>query len=188
VKGFNVKEIKVGKRCALLDSNQSERSRFVTEHDLVVAVYAHHEDTEERPHVEEQYASLVREKDLTKSFITALLLVGNVCDAEAAVCNAIDSMDLDQPSAGSLIRLTVVAAIRSAEVESGVGDYSSAIPLLPLELSRLMSLAAGFRKCFVLRILLAISREECARLLRISLTQVDERACAGAQQLARARA
>ena len=112
----------------------------MTENDLVAAVYAHHEDTEERPHVEEQYASLVREEDLTKSFITALLLVGNVCDAEAAVCNAIDSMDPDQPSVESLIRLTVVAATRSAEVESGVGDYSLAIPLLPLEFRRLMSL------------------------------------------------
>jgi hypothetical protein len=188
VKGFNVKEIKVGKRCAPLDSNQSERSRFVTENDLVVAVYAHHEGTEERPNVEEQHASLVTEEDLAKSFITALFLVGNVREAEAAVCNAIDSMDPDQPSVESLIRLTVVAATRSAEVESGVGDYSLAIPLLPLELRRLMSLAAGLRRCFVLRMLLAVPRVECARLLRISVSQVDERACAGARLLARASA
>jgi hypothetical protein len=160
----------------------------VSENDLVVAVNAHHESAEERPHVEEQYASLVTEEDLTKSFITALLLVGNVCDAEAAVCNAIDSMDPDQYSVESLIRLTVVAATRTAEVESGVGDYSSVIPLLPLELSRVMSLAAGLRKCFVFRILLAVSPVECARLLRISVSEVDERACAGAQQLAQASA
>lgn len=118
----------------------------------------------------------------TRSFITALLLTGDPEQAEAAVLQAIDSLDTDLVSEDALFDSSIRSALLFTGASSGV--KSQAGRMLPFELRRVLSIAPDRRRCFVLRILAAILREECAGLLGISAAAVDELACAAARELA----
>lgn len=112
-----------------------------------------------------------------KAFLTALLLTGNAERAEAAILHAQGALGLDNTSGEALLRRVVNAAI-APPCETVVQlseDLERASSNLPCELRRVLHLPAALRHCFVLRFLVGLPREACARLLHLEVPQVDER-------------
>jgi DNA-directed RNA polymerase specialized sigma24 family protein len=124
-------------------------------------------------------------QSLSTSYRTILLLAGSVARAERAMLEAIQAMDPDEMSSEGLLRSAITAAVTAArEAPARAQDPDPASSALPLELKRVQRLPADLRHCFVLRILAAFSRADCARLLNLSIPKVDERTCEAARNLA----
>jgi len=114
---------------------------------------------------------------LAKNFITAILLTGSVKQAEAAVLDCTDSPNL-LGTAAAAIRQTAVRPEETA-------DRKAAAELLPIELRNVLRLPPDLRPYFVLRMLMQMTRESCAALLKVDPARVDEATCQAVIQLAR---
>jgi DNA-directed RNA polymerase specialized sigma24 family protein len=85
-----------------------------------------------------------------------------------------------------LFRRAVTAAVTLwREVPPRTEDSDLLSSLLPPELRRVLSLSLDLRHCFVLRMLVGLSPQECSRLLHLDSRRVDEVAGAAAKELAR---
>ena len=112
------------------------------------------------------------------AFRTALLLAGPTRVAELAVLDGIEACR--SISHRSLLIETVQSTIRRrAESPTGLDG----INLLPPELRRVLGLQPIFRDCFVLRILVQLSPEECAELLKIPITEYEDALSGALNQL-----
>jgi hypothetical protein len=112
------------------------------------------------------------------AFRTALLLAGATRVAELAVLDGIEACG--NISHRSLLIETVQSTIRRrAESPAGLDG----INLLPPELRRVLGLQPIFRDCFVLRILVQLPPEECAELLKLSITEYEDALSAALNQL-----
>jgi hypothetical protein len=120
---------------------------------------------------------------LNRSFRIALLLTGNVAWAEEAMLEAIDTLDAREISEDALLRGTIAAAVMSERGPEGP-ELGLASSILPPELMRLLGLPTPLRDCFVLRMIAALSRADCAQMLGLSTAAVDERTCEAARELA----
>ena len=119
-----------------------------------------------------------------RAFVTAFLLAGNAERAEAAVLKSIGLVNCDDPSGDDLIRGTVNHAIEAEEIpERFPRRLEPAFLRLPFELQRVLQLPRHPRQCFVLRVLVGLPRDICARLLHSEVRQIDEGACAAMLQL-----
>jgi hypothetical protein len=120
---------------------------------------------------------------LPQAFCTALLLTGGTKRAEAAVLDAIAELALDQLSGGSLILGSAKAAIqRRADLEDQSGRPFS---MLPFELRRLFLLVPTNRDCFVLRVLIGLTPEQCSEMLHLSICEVEDGLYTALQELPR---
>jgi hypothetical protein len=106
---------------------------------------------------------------LDRASRTALLLTGDTRTAEAAVMHGIRACE-DLSSGGLLIEAARSAVRR--RTKSSDGPYE--VECLPPELRRLFMLQPLLRRCFVLRILMGLSPEVCAKLLDISVTEFED--------------
>ena len=111
------------------------------------------------------------------AFRTALLLNGATGSAEAAVVRGIGACE-HLSHRGLLIE-----AVRYAIMPRTKPDGPYEVELLPPELRRLFMLQPLPRECFVLRTLVGLSREVCAELLDISVTEFEEAIYAALNQL-----
>jgi hypothetical protein len=109
---------------------------------------------------------------LPQAICTALLLTGGAKPAEAAVLDGIAELALGHLSGTNLIRESAKAAVqRRADLE----DHSEPLfVVLPLELRRLFLLVPKNRECFVLRVLIGLTPEVCAEMLRVPICEVDD--------------
>ena len=112
------------------------------------------------------------------AFRTALLLAGTTKTAEAAVMDGIG--DCEDLSHGSLLIEAVKSTIRRRTKST---DAPAALESLPPELRRLFVLQPLLRDCFVLRILAGLSREVCAELLDVSISELEDTLCHALKQL-----
>lgn len=118
------------------------------------------------------------ESTINRAFLAARLLTGSLTQAETAVLEGVDAWDPDEETQDELFQLVVRAALRApVESEPDESDISPA-------LRRVLRLAPGLRKAFVLRLLVGLSRKACAALLGLSSTQLDDYTCAAAKHLA----
>jgi hypothetical protein len=118
---------------------------------------------------------------LPKAFLTALLLTGGIEAAEAAVLEAIATLELDYDSGDCLLLETVKSAIKR---RADAPDPSEqAFSILPIELRRVLLLAPGSRHCFVLRVLLGMTPEISSGILNRSVHEVEEALLTGLQNL-----
>ena len=120
---------------------------------------------------------------LGRAFWATLLLTGQVIHAEAAVLEAICRSEPDPASDETFIVRAVTAAI--SEITESVEDYNAALSILPLELQQVLRLPSVLRHCFVLRTLVGFTEGDCARLLHLTVGQVDEALFEAVQQLVR---
>ena len=120
-----------------------------------------------------------------RAYITAFLLSGSAERAEAAVLESIRLMNSDVASGEELLQDAVHAAIELEEIcGQRVGELGLDSSTLPFELRCVLHLPQYHRQCLVLRVLVRMPRETCARLLRSELNQVDEGTYAGLLGLA----
>jgi hypothetical protein len=115
---------------------------------------------------------------LDMAFRTALLLAGNTKTAEAAVMDGIGACE-DLSNRGLLIEVVRSTIQRRTEP----ADAPEAIKLLPPELRYLFMLQPLLRDCFVLRVLVGLSPEICAELLKVSFTEFENAVCAALSEL-----
>jgi hypothetical protein len=109
-----------------------------------------------------------------KALVTALLLTGDVERAEAAVLKSIGSMSFGDVAGDELIRGAVNAAMELEEVPGrSQRNPQPALSMLPFELQGVLHLPHFLRQCFVVRTLIGLPREACARLLHLDVHQVD---------------
>jgi len=105
---------------------------------------------------------------LCGAFLIAFLLTRDSEQTESAILDAIDSSDAEA-TAGHEFVLRAATAALAAQTETG----GSRLPL-PEELQDVLRLSARYRHCFVLRALAGMSREECAGILNVDASFVDE--------------
>jgi hypothetical protein len=106
-------------------------------------------------------------EELGQTFITALLITGNTQRAEAALLEAIETTNLREITAGTLLEGTVSASLAGQIAGHQIDLGDPAISSLPVELRNVLNLPADCRQCFVLRVLLGLRREVTARILQI---------------------
>jgi len=123
---------------------------------------------------------------ISRAFRTAHLLTASIQQAESAVLEAIDSFDPDGETEETLFRYVVHAAVRSSveHILPSASNQSESAMFLPVELQAVLNLPPNLRRCFVLRVLVGLSRQICARLLRLDARRVDQYTCAALQCLA----
>jgi DNA-binding NarL/FixJ family response regulator len=125
----------------------------------------------------------ITNESISRSFRTALLLAGDVAGAENALLAAIQAMASEEISEEALFQGAIRAALASRRAVGKPGIEPES-PTLPVELRQVLRLRTDLRHCFVLRILASLSRADCAQLLNISVSTVDERTCEAARKLA----
>jgi hypothetical protein len=121
---------------------------------------------------------------LAKTFRAAVLLTGGVQQAEAAMLEVIRQADgnvSDQTFFADCLRASVAPGRQSQATAQDAEDASA---ILAPELKRILLLAPHLRHGLVLRVLLGLSDEDCARL---NIRDASQRACAASQELARIR-
>ena len=124
-------------------------------------------------------------KGICNAFLTALLVAGDSEHAEAATAHAIRSIDGPDVSDEALIVAALKAAISSSpERPARDWDLDGELSFLPPALRRLSRLTMDHRNCFVLRMLVGLSREECSCVLGCSPKHIDEGTCAAMVNLA----
>lgn len=114
-------------------------------------------------------------------FTAAILLTGCMKQAEAAMLEAIRQMDPEQASDQTLLLDCVKASIAPGRQSKALAGDAESAWILPPELKPILSLAPDLRHGFVLRILLGLSDEDCARL---NIPNANRYACVAAQKLA----
>ena len=123
---------------------------------------------------------------ISRAFLTAHLLTANRKQAESAVLEAILHCDLEAGTEEAFLYRVAYAAIQvQVEYESSnVGEPVPAESLPPVELQAVLDLSPQLRRCFVLRVLVGLPRQVCARLLHLSVLIVDQYTCAALERLA----
>jgi DNA-directed RNA polymerase specialized sigma24 family protein len=125
-------------------------------------------------------------KSLWMTFIMAILLTGSVKHAEMAMLEGIRSLDIDVTPEEERLP-TIISAAMDPRQWSGPRlpeEMAHAASLLPVELQRVLRLPMDLRHCFVLRLLLPMPRESCARLLGLDVGTVNRNTSLAAQALA----
>jgi hypothetical protein len=116
---------------------------------------------------------------VAKAFFTALLLTRSPQRAEAAVMESIHLMNPDERFDEAILCGVIDASIGISNEAQTVSpeELQEAFAALPLELHGVLGFPADLRRCFVLRILLQLPREACARILNITTNRIDEYTC-----------
>jgi len=127
--------------------------------------------------------AIVIDQCLSRAFVAAYLRTCSARQAEAAVSESIQRLDIDATRAGLLSWKAIAAATLRADPIAG-HTFDEAPVALPIELLRVARLSPLIRQCFVLRVLMAMPRNYCAGLLRMDAEQVDINSCLAAQELA----
>ena len=97
---------------------------------------------------------------------------------------AIRKAALDELPGRPLLRETIQEVLMPA---SEPEDFDQASAILRPELRSILRLSMDLRGCFVLRALAGLDRADCAKLLHLTVPEVDAGMCAAAQELARLR-
>ena len=109
-----------------------------------------------------------------RAFFAALLLTGSTELAEAAVLRAIDAWDAGAESEDALFERAIEAAARAQPGGADApAEPDEAAWRLPAELQAVLELAPDQRRSFVLRILLGLPKQLCARMLQLNPYQTD---------------
>ena len=127
---------------------------------------------------------VIRAEFLQEAFRAAVLLTGNLKQAEEAVLEGI--LLWNSEVAPDLLQKTTAAAVeKNLTAISRSEDLSQTFGHLPVELQRVLRLPASLRRCYVLRILMALPNATCSMLLGLDPHAVNRNACRAAQILAR---
>jgi hypothetical protein len=125
--------------------------------------------------------------DLSPVYLVAILLTGNTHRAEETLTRAIKAMDLTAGTSHGLFERTIKAATDMEASFEGADFTAEVLGLLlpPPELQDVANLPTKLRQPFVLRVLLAMSRDSIARFLDLDASAVDRTIGLAAQTLTR---
>jgi len=136
--------------------------------------------------VDDMIAHVVTNRYLWMAFITTILLTGSILIVRDQLLEGIRSLDIAATPDEQLLQ-TIVFTAMDQRLRSGrrqTEEMAQVSSLLPVELQRVLHLPVELRQCFVLRLLMAMPREFCARLLGLDVGAVDRDTGLAAQALA----
>ena len=121
-----------------------------------------------------------------KAFRTAVLLTGGIRQAETALLEAIGSVDPEQVTDETFLLDCVRASLNPArQCEPTIAESEDASSVLAPELKRILLLAPHLRQALVLRVLLGLSDDDCARF---HVRDAGQQACAAVREISHIRA
>ena len=109
---------------------------------------------------------------LNRALVASHLLTGSLGCAEQAVLAAIKRWNPDQDA--EQLTLNAIDAAACAHMRSHPALPGVSESYLPQELTAVLELDPRLRSCFVLRSLIGLPTADCARLLRLLPTEIDE--------------
>lgn len=120
------------------------------------------------------------EKCLRTVYFAAVLLTGSAEEAEAAVLEAIASLNdvQDMTADERLLQLGIAAALKPHHQLRLLNRNDFGTVSLPVELQNVCRLPRALRTSFVLRVLLRMPLHRCVTLLGIEKFQLDENVAA----------
>jgi hypothetical protein len=115
-------------------------------------------------------------KGLDEVFIAAILLTGCTEGAERVVVEAIETLGDDEISEDMVLQATISGAVKPEMMtnEECPRQPQPTVSWLPIQLRRVLLLPSDLRQAFVLRLLLGMPRDQCARLLQLDGGKLDE--------------
>ena len=119
------------------------------------------------------YAESGAHYPLSRAFIAAHLLTASADQAERALEEAIDSWNPEEDGEEALFYRVLDVAVRRPSALSKSIEPEARSTLLP-SLQGVLRLAPRLRHCFVLRVLVGLSKQDSAQLLRLHTREVDE--------------
>lgn len=133
-------------------------------------------------------SAILQLETIENAFIVGLLLTGSIEQAERAIVDSIHCSETEYVCGQRVFRRVIQWAVDPQEQRSRrVIDEASA-RVLPFELGRVLHLPPGLRHCYVLRILVGLSREVCAWLLHVDVEQIGHRTQSAVNGLAQVEA
>lgn len=116
-------------------------------------------------------------------FLVGLLLTGNVIAAEAAMLEAIESLDPNDVNPFSLLQRTIELSIEHTRYSANpaCSETGAFLSSFPLELREVLKMDAPLRQPFVLRFLLGLSKDACGCVLGWDRSSVETSVVASLQ-------
>jgi|HubBroStandDraft_5_1064220.scaffolds.fasta_scaffold61047_1 hypothetical protein len=120
-------------------------------------------------------SALLQLETIENAFIVGLLLTGSIEQAERAIVDSIHCNETEYVCGQRVFRRVIQWAVDPQEQRSRRVIDEASVRVLPFELGRVLHLPPGLRHCYVLRILVGLSREVCAWLLHVDVEQIGHR-------------
>lgn len=120
-------------------------------------------------------SALLQLETIENAFIVGLLLTGSIEQAERAIVDSIHCSETEYVCGQRVFRRVIQWAVDPQEQRSCRVIDEASVRVLPFELGRVLHLPPGLRHCYVLRILVGLSREVCAWLLHVDVEQIGHR-------------
>ena len=120
-------------------------------------------------------SGILRLETIENAFIVGLLLTGSIEQAERAIVDSIHCSETEDVCGQRVFRRVIQWAVDPQEQRSCRVTDEASVRILPFELGCVLHLLPDLRHCYVLRILVGLSREICAWLLHTDVEQVSQR-------------
>lgn len=133
-------------------------------------------------------SALLQLETIENAFIVGLLLTGSIEQAERAIVDSIHCSETEYVCGQRVFRRVIQWAVDPQEQRSRRVIDEASVKVLPFELGRVLHLPPGLRHCYVLRILVGLSREVCAWLLHVDVEQIGHRTQSAVNGLAQVNA
>jgi DNA-directed RNA polymerase specialized sigma24 family protein len=116
----------------------------------------------------------------------AVLLSGDMTQAEDAVADAILSLDTDDFETEAFLTCVLILSIQRSRNSSkrSIRKRGEISVPLPTELQNVLNLSLKLRHCFVLRVLLGLPKETCRQMLQVHDGELEKSVSSAAVQLA----
>ena len=125
---------------------------------------------------------------IENAFIVGLLLTGSIEQAERAIVDSIHCSETEDVCGQRVFRRVIQWAVDPQEQRSCRVIDEASIRILPFELGCVLHLPPNHRHCYVLRILVGLSRDVCAWLLHTDVEQISQRTQSAVNGLAQVHA
>jgi hypothetical protein len=119
--------------------------------------------------------AILRLETIENAFIVGLLLTGSIEQAERAIVDSIHCSETEDACGQRVFRKVIQWAVDPQEQRSCRVIDDASVRILPFELGCVLHLQPDLRHCYVLRILVGLSREVCAWLLHTDVEQIGQR-------------
>jgi hypothetical protein len=129
-------------------------------------------------------SAILHLETIENAFIVGLLLTGGIEQAERAIVDSIHCSETEDVCGQRVFRRVIQWAVDPQEQRSCRVIDEASVRILPFELGCVLHLPPDLRHCYVLRILVGLSREVCAWLLHTDVEQISQRTQSAVNSLA----
>jgi hypothetical protein len=133
-------------------------------------------------------SAILQLETIENAFIVGLLLTGSIEQAERAIVDSIHCSETKDVCGQRVFRRVIQWAVDPQEHRSRRVIDEASVRILPFELGCVLHLPPDLRHCYVLRILVGLSREVCAWLLHTDVEQISQRTQSAVSGLAQVHA